>query len=276
MTHRIRRKTRGLEFESLEQRSLLAGLVTVQVLNGDLIIRGDDRSNGLTIEQLGQTFDPAGGLAPGNSFRITPDKTTTISYQGVRSREAIIVADVDRDGRADLAGGDDDLAILGASSPLPAFSSLSVNTGGGADRLRMANLSLAENLIVESPNGVDQIAIESTSARAIDMFIKLSPIKGEAARIDKSTPILMRKLDSGRLAVTVDGLPASIQLEDSTIREHVDMYSQVHARSAEIHRQDVTAVVARCAGRRHCGPRGGTAHGDHLAGNVGPLDRHVH
>ncbi len=64
---------------------------------------------------------------------------------------------------------------------------------------------------------------DSTSARAVDMFIKMSPIKGEATRIDKSTPILMQKLDSGRLAVTVDGLPASIQLEDSTIREHVDM-----------------------------------------------------
>src|SRR5688572_15011706 len=44
-----RRKGRPCKFESLEKRNLLAGDVTASIRNGDLVIKGDDLDNGITI-----------------------------------------------------------------------------------------------------------------------------------------------------------------------------------------------------------------------------------
>src|SRR3954465_6274485 len=46
---RRRRKGRSCAFESLEDRSLLAGDVTASILNGNLLISGDKFANGITL-----------------------------------------------------------------------------------------------------------------------------------------------------------------------------------------------------------------------------------
>ena len=71
------REKKQLRFESLEYRALLAGNVLVNVVEGNLMVDGDDQANVLRIQQLPSASRQA--LEDGLRFRITPDENTSIN-----------------------------------------------------------------------------------------------------------------------------------------------------------------------------------------------------
>ena len=142
-----------------------------------------------------------------------------LSSQGreLEPGESIEVSGVDGHGRIQLNGGDDRLTILG-DQKRPAFQSLQVDTGEGLDAVRLGNVNVAEKLSVTIPHGGGSIAVEASTAGAIETFIKLGDIKGEAADrfLDKSSTILMRAVKADDIQIGVEGMRTSITVEDTS------------------------------------------------------------
>lgn len=111
--------SRKCRFESLEMRSMLAGNVTVQVTDGDLIITGDRSGNEILIE----------GTGVSGQYLITPSGDTRING----TPAPFVATGVTDDVTIDLAQGADVLQINNASFP----DALSIQLGFGRDRLEM-------------------------------------------------------------------------------------------------------------------------------------------
>src|SRR5829696_1908038 len=77
-------KTRRLAVETLENRSLLAGNLTVWVVDGSLVITGDDEANGLVIEQAGaNAFRLRTNSLGGENTLINGSADTDQTFSGV-------------------------------------------------------------------------------------------------------------------------------------------------------------------------------------------------
>ncbi|HUQ71335.1 MAG TPA: hypothetical protein VM165_17535, partial [Planctomycetaceae bacterium] len=122
MQHKSR--IRRLTVESLEDRSLMAGNLTVSVVDGSLVISGDDEANGFVIEQAGQ-----------NAFRI---RTNSLGGENTLMNGS---ADTDQtffgvtdDINIALKGGPDQVGVgVKFSSPLQIPRNLNVDGGSAAD-----------------------------------------------------------------------------------------------------------------------------------------------
>lgn len=94
---------RRIGLEPLEERTLLAGIVTVSVSQGNLILRGDNAANGIHLTQIGEGSYQITGLVTGGS-------ATTIKHGAVSGTSAVVegvTGNID----IDLKRGDDLLAI---------------------------------------------------------------------------------------------------------------------------------------------------------------------
>src|SRR5262252_3490029 len=101
--HNSNRTNRKLTFQTLESRQLMAGDVSVQVLNGDLVVKGNKLDNDVAIFQVMQQ----GQVVPGRYF-IGGLNGTTING-GINGFNA---TGVNRDFLIDMTqGGNDHLAI---------------------------------------------------------------------------------------------------------------------------------------------------------------------
>jgi hypothetical protein len=122
-----------LRMEALEQKIALAADLSVAVVNGDLIITGDDNPNLITIEPAG--FDENA------QYRIVNrgDFSDTVNGQPF---DVFYVSGVTRDVRVDLRGGDDlfratGFATLDESEDLNIPRDLIVSGGEGNDQFYM-------------------------------------------------------------------------------------------------------------------------------------------
>lgn len=142
---RIRRKRFGVE--SLEPRAMLAGDVSVSVVNGNLFIAGDELDNAISI---------AAG-AEANSYVITGldageegDLATLINGEA----EAFIATGVDGRISIHMDDGDDSVAV----ADLDTQGDLSIHTGDGNDAISLAaGLSVDGKLRVHTGEGDDTV-----------------------------------------------------------------------------------------------------------------------
>jgi hypothetical protein len=131
--------SRCARFESLEQRQLLAGDVLVNVVEGRLIIEGDELSNSVAI---------AAGAEAG-SFVVTGLESTTVHEEGETPTSQVVVTGVDRGAQIDLGEGDDEIAM----AALSLRGNASIDTGEGEDHVMIGpqDAAVAAGL---SQNGV--------------------------------------------------------------------------------------------------------------------------
>ena len=133
--------------ECLEVRTLPAGNVAVSVVDGVLMIRGDDQANYVAIRQLPQTFT---GAWPGASYEIRTDVTVSqnlfkdapspTAINGDRSQTTIQVSEVNRGVNINLRGGDDGLFVGSGVAAKPTVNlpgTVVIDAGAGDDDLRL-------------------------------------------------------------------------------------------------------------------------------------------
>jgi len=113
-------RSRNLGLESLEDRNLMAGDIIANVVNGSLVIRGDEASNGVAIRA---------GAEPGQYFIVGLEAGgEATSVNGV---DAVLVSGVTRGIRAGLGQGDDVFRLSDAN----VRGAVSVSAGRGNDHI---------------------------------------------------------------------------------------------------------------------------------------------
>jgi hypothetical protein len=192
LRHHRRRK---LFLEGLEMRAMLAGDVDVNVSDGNLIIRGDNDDNNITVTWISEnTYEVAGVdteingdteifVATGVTRNIDVDlrsgnDTFTLTgsglEEGVDLQGSVIVRLGDGDDVASIDGtslrrvlkvdggsGDDAVSIANSF----AGDDLLVLTGSGIDGVTLGAVEAGDLLLVETGNGDDTIGISASLAR---------------------------------------------------------------------------------------------------------------
>lgn len=150
--------------EPLEPRALLSGDVTAEVINGSLILRGDDAANVITIDRdpLTGAVRVLGNFGTDNRGQVLPEHTTTVNGQPSvvhPERPFLSFDNVTRDVRVELGGGDDKLVVNGLDLP----RRLRVDAGAGADRVEVIACRVGAGLFIRGVGGGDKTVAVSAS-----------------------------------------------------------------------------------------------------------------
>ena len=150
--------TRRLRMESLENRQLMAGMVTALVdSTGGLLLQGDQSANHVL---LMPGANPGDIVIYGNRTGSPTTGDTAIRLGNGAPAYSQIVHKV-KSITANMGGGVDSLSVGRLGSALNVTGSVVVNLGNGGDRLTMdANIG---GLTVNGGNGGDQITIENST-----------------------------------------------------------------------------------------------------------------
>ncbi len=160
---------RRVRFESLEQRQLLAGDVVVGVVQGDLVVQGDELDNHIAIT--------AGAEA--GSFVVTGLDGTTVHLEGQAAAGEVTVAGVNDDLRIDLGDGSDTLELADAV----VNGSVSIRMGVGDDSVAVGSedggvgealaglfdedvsVAIRGSLRISTDGGEDQVVVDDAAVR---------------------------------------------------------------------------------------------------------------
>jgi hypothetical protein len=125
----MQRRTGGqrkLRVEQLEGRAMMAGVVNVSIVDGDVLITGDNAANSIEITNPTSNVD---------FYRVTGKSNTRIT-----GRTSFNLGDFDDDIRIDMKNGADTVVITGRNSDIgdiDAEGTLQVDTGSGNDTVRL-------------------------------------------------------------------------------------------------------------------------------------------
>ena len=147
--------SRRLGLESLENRLLLAGNVTVQVSGGDLVVNGDSQDNRIQIVQVMQNGQPVAG-----KFYVTGQNGTKINGQ-TAGREFSNVTD---DMTIKLKGGHDRVT-LGSGTSIIDFvvpDDLDIDMGEGTDKVTLDKILVLDDVSIKTSGGLDFVWINAT------------------------------------------------------------------------------------------------------------------
>jgi hypothetical protein len=156
--------SRLARFESLEERNLLAGDVLVSVLEGRLVIEGDELANNIAIT--------AGAEA--GSFVISGLDGTTV-HEGEAPAAEVTVTGVEAGVRVELGEGDDTMALADVSIQ----SNVSINMGEGNDTVEVGigagepgevmpdevSVMIRGALRITTEGGNDEITVDDATIR---------------------------------------------------------------------------------------------------------------
>jgi hypothetical protein len=145
--------TRKLAFQALEPRAMMAGDVTVNVVNGDLVVTGDSGANEVAIFQT----ITDGQLIPGSFFVNGVNGTTINGGAGAT------FAGATRDFKIDLAGGSDRLT-LGQGNHFSTFrvlGDLDIKMGNGANRVNLQGITVHDDASITTGTGGDNIQVRA-------------------------------------------------------------------------------------------------------------------
>ena len=135
--------------ESLESRKMMAGDVAARVVNGDLVVSGDNQDNELYFYQSGP-----------DSFVLFGENGTRIN--GLSGAPFIGVRD---DIRINLRNGDNKIAFQGLDLP----DDILVRTGNGTDKLIFEGLTVRSDLRVRTGRSNDSVFVmKSTIQRSTE------------------------------------------------------------------------------------------------------------
>jgi hypothetical protein len=133
---RLSQYGRSARFESLELRQLLAGDVLVNVVRGDLLIRGDTEGNEIAVTE---------GAEPG-SFVVTGLNGTTVHQEGQTPATEVTVTGVRNDVRIGLGEGNDSVSLVEAN----VRGSVLIHTGAGEDEVVVDGVAIGGRLAIDA------------------------------------------------------------------------------------------------------------------------------
>jgi type VI protein secretion system component Hcp len=186
--------------ELLEPRNLLAGLVKVALVEGNLTVQGDQADNGFRIEAVA---DPTGAKS---SIAIIPDETTAINDLPAGTQLLLPAVQLQK---VQILPGDgaDDVGLRGLS----VASGVQIDNRGGHDSYRLADSEFGHYLKIESSAARSKVNLS-------DMVI--------VKKVDKSSPVLFLRAVSGKnvdlkatdlkvggsMELSLDDTPGSVDL----------------------------------------------------------------
>lgn len=153
-----RRSFRAFSFEQLEDRRLLAGDVTAQIIKGDLVVRGDYLDNGITITagSVAGTILVTGVSAGGAATHVNGIANGTVTLSGFAD-----------DFKINMKGGNDTVALNNAMIR----DSLKLKLGKGNDTATLASVTVSRDAKIEAKRGNDSVAI--TNSVFDDLRVKM-------------------------------------------------------------------------------------------------------
>ena len=131
--------------ELLEERRMLAGNVTAEVVGGVLTINGDSKGNGVILDSITRRTGP---------FRLSGDATTTINGQNAPV-DLAGVSDV----KINLGAGKNSLEVHGIRLP----GKLVIDTGRGGDLVEVQTVQVQGAITVRSGGGNDVVEVGAIS-----------------------------------------------------------------------------------------------------------------
>ncbi len=154
MSHRNLRTSRRLSLESLEGRSLLAGVVSVSVSGGDLIITGDGEANEIQIIQSLQNGAPIAGR-----YFIAGQNNTTITGTVNGFANGVVTDDI----VINLNGNNDRLTMGdGINGHFIVPDDLEINTADGSDVVVVNRVTVRDDATILTGNGNDSLTVRVT------------------------------------------------------------------------------------------------------------------
>jgi hypothetical protein len=144
-----RRSFRSFSFERLEDRQLMAGDVTAQIIKGDLVIRGDDFDNGITITagSVAGTIVVTGVSAGGAATRVNGTANGAVTLAGFTD-----------DFKIKMKGGNDTVAI----TSLTVRDSFKLKLGKGNDTATLTSVTVADDAKITGKRGNDSVTITNS------------------------------------------------------------------------------------------------------------------
>lgn len=161
-----------LRIEPLEKRLMLDGNVLVEVVDGDLIITGDNLDNAIEIEAGWVPGEPQPAVMGYQPPQYIVSGRPTGSGDDVHSTTVngetdIAVHGVTGDVRISLRGGDDSVTIQGRWSqeydPIPSYCSvfvandLIIATSSGDDFVYLQGVEVGDDLVINTGRGQDTV-----------------------------------------------------------------------------------------------------------------------
>jgi hypothetical protein len=184
---------RPARFKSLEQRQLLAGDVLVNVVRGDLLIRGDAEGNEISV---------TAGAEPG-TYVVTGLNGTTVHQEGQTPATEVTVTGVRNDVRISLGEGDDSVSLVDSG----VRGSISIHTGTGADEVTVDQVSARGGLAIDTADDNDTVTLGSTDDTGATTFgLRDGTLEG-ALRIRKGIRV---NLGDGNDSLTLENAASLI------------------------------------------------------------------
>ena len=144
---RVSKCGRSARFEALEQRQLLAGDVLVNVVRGDLLIRGDAEGNEIAV---------TAGAEPG-TYVVAGLNGTTVHQEGQTPATEVRVSGVRNDVRIGLGEGNDSVSMVDAR----VAGSVSIHTGAGDDEVTVDQVAARGGLGIDTGEDNDTVSLGS-------------------------------------------------------------------------------------------------------------------
>lgn len=181
----------ALSMEPLEQKNLLAGDVTVAIVDGDVLVSGDQESNHVRI-----VADPAESEFVIRGLPSADGIATTVNGQ----ESAVRIDGLNRDLKVRLFGGNDQVQL-----PAGTFRNVDIATGRGADDVHVGRLDPTPE-VSESGDGpaaldVSMLSLDIATGRGPDRVIENDLFVAEQHRIHTG-----QGSDVVLLGVAADGL----------------------------------------------------------------------
>lgn len=232
------------------------GNVTIRVSKGNLLIKGDNRSNCIVIV-------PGSGLTQGT---VNPCDDTTINKQ----TDSFYYDDVDKDYKIQMQGGADRVLIDGmADDPGDIPRDLKIHTGAGDDKVTLLEVYVFGETEISMGSGIDTLEIDQQSFNSVfddDFVVKtgsgndaVDMCSGLALVGTKSTfnDDVKVKLGSGQDRLCICGIFAHEEVEfdggsgskDGYVVEETDFLEDVQPKGFELFPDDCAYL-----GGQDCNP----------------------
>ncbi len=141
-------RTKGLRFENLEPRLLLAADLHAAVEGGDLVIVGSKGADVLSVEASADRPD---------SWTITPARNDSIN--GEKPGQSVTLSGIVGDLRVFLRDGNDTLTIKGQLGGSEIPGNLSIRGSRGTNRILIESITTGDDLSIRTRGAADELSL---------------------------------------------------------------------------------------------------------------------
>lgn len=242
-----RRQVRGSvrPVASLESRTLLAGNVTAAIVDGELLITGDDAANDITILKTA-----AGVIVRGNSTTINGASTDFVAFATAVTTTGKITAD--------MGAGDDKVQI----DDLTLDGRVVFNGGAGNDKLGLTKAILKSGLGFRGNEGNDSLVLDQSTidgdlfafCGAGDDLVTLTGSEVKHSLImygrDGADGLNLNNSKVGRWLIEYMGQgDDNVRIANGSTTKHVQMWGQGGADVVQVNESDTSKSFAARMGR---------------------------